>query len=55
MVTTNKLDKLEILTMPMALEIVWAVAILIHQQAQATAEALGMDLVTERKLLNDAT
>jgi uncharacterized protein (DUF1330 family) len=53
MIATNKLDKIEIVTLSMALDIVWAVAILINQQANATANALGMDLVTERKLLRD--
>jgi len=54
MVATNKLDKLEIVTMTMAMDIVWEVARLIHTQAQATAHALGMDLVTEKKLLNES-
>ena len=53
MVATDKLDKLEIVTMTMAMDIVWAVALMIHEQATATAKALGIDLVTERKLLND--
>ncbi len=51
MVATNKLDNLEIVTLTMAMDIVWEVARLIHTQAQATAHALGMDLVTEKKLL----
>ncbi len=51
MVCTNKLDKLEIVTLSMALEIVWAVAILIHKQASETAHALGFDLVTEQPFL----
>ncbi|MFN8531257.1 MAG: Bro-N domain-containing protein [Anaerolineae bacterium] len=51
MVCTDKLDKLEIVPLSLALEIVWSVALLIHQQAAATAHALGMDLVTERPLL----
>lgn len=53
MVATNKLDKLEIVTLSMAMDIVWEVARLIHAQAQATANALGMDLVTEKRLLPD--
>ncbi|MBK8031535.1 MAG: hypothetical protein IPK17_18990 [Chloroflexi bacterium] len=51
MVATNKLDNLEIVTLTMAMDIVWEVARLIHAQAEATAHALGMDLVTEKKLL----
>lgn len=51
MVATNKLDNLEIVTLTMAMDIVWEVAQLIHKQAEATAHALGMDLVTEKKLL----
>ncbi len=51
MVATNKLDNFEIVTLSMAMDIVWEVARLIHTQAQATAHALGMDLVTEKKLL----
>lgn len=54
MIATDKLDKLEIVTLSMAIDIVWAVAILIHQQANATANALGIDLVTERPLLKDS-
>jgi len=52
MIATNKLDKLEIVTMAMAMDIVWEVTRLIHTQAQATAHALGMDLVTEKRLLS---
>jgi len=52
MVITNKLDNIEIVTMTMAMDIVWEVAQLIHTQAQATAHALGMDLVTEKRLLS---
>ena len=32
--------------------IVWEVAQLIHEQAQATSKMLGYDLVTEKPLLN---
>jgi hypothetical protein len=53
MVTTDKLDELETVTFSMAMDIVWTVAKLIHKQASATANALGIDLVTERKLLRD--
>ncbi len=53
MVCTDKLDKLQIVPLSLALEIVWSVALLIHKQAQATAHALGMDLVTEKPLLKD--
>jgi hypothetical protein len=54
MIATDKLDKLEIVTLSMAIDILWAVAMLIHQQATATANALGIDLVTERPLLKDS-
>jgi hypothetical protein len=51
MVATDKLDEIVTVTFSMAMEIVWEVAKLIHTQASATAQALGIDLVTERRLL----
>jgi hypothetical protein len=48
---TDKLGEAEIVAESTAMEIVWEVAKLIHIQAQATSEALGYDLVTEKPLL----
>jgi hypothetical protein len=48
---TDKLGEAELVTITTAMDIVWAVAKLIHIQAKATSEALGYDLVTEKPLL----
>ena len=48
---TDKLGEAESVAEATAMEIVWGVAKLIHIQAQATSEALGYDLVTEKPLL----
>lgn len=50
-IAKDKLGEAETVSENMAMEIVWQVAELIRPQAQATAEALGYDLVTERPLL----
>ncbi len=47
----DKLGEAETVAESTAMEIVWEVAKLIHIQAQATSEALGYDLVTEKPLL----
>jgi len=50
-VATEKLGQAETVTMPVAMEIVWAVAKMIGRQAKEVSEALGYDLVTEKPLL----
>lgn len=49
---TERLNGAETVTMPVAIEIVWAVAKLFSKQAKELSEAVGYDLVTERPLLN---
>ena len=53
MVCAEKLGDAEYVTEAMAFEIIATVARLIHIQAKATAEVLGVDIVTGRKLLTD--
>ena len=50
---TDKLGQAETVTYKMAMEIVWVVAKNIHQQATATSMLLGIDLVTEKPLLEN--
>jgi hypothetical protein len=47
----ERLHNAETLSMKTAMTIVWEVAQLIHEQAQATSKMLGYDLVTEKPLL----
>jgi hypothetical protein len=47
----ERLHNAETLSMKTATTIVWEVAQLIHEQAQATSTMLGYDLVTEKPLL----
>ncbi len=49
--TSEKLNDLETITMPIAMEIVWSVAKMIGKQAQQVSKSLGYDLVTEKPLL----
>jgi len=49
--TSEKLNDLETVTMPIAMEIVWSVAKMIGKQAQQVSKSLGYDLVTEKPLL----
>jgi hypothetical protein len=48
---TDKLGQAELVTVTIAMEIVWMVAKHISIQARATSEMLGYDLVTEKPLL----
>lgn len=41
------------LTPAIAMEIIWKIAVMIKSQAQSTAEFLGRDLLTDKKLLKD--
>jgi DNA-damage-inducible protein D len=50
-ISGDKLNQTETVLLYQAMEIVWEVAKLISQQARATSEMLGMDLVTEKPLL----
>jgi hypothetical protein len=47
----ERLNNAETVSMKTATTIVWEVAQLIHEQAQATSKMLGYDLVTEKPLL----
>jgi hypothetical protein len=47
----ERLNNAETVSMEIARTIVWEVARLIHEQAQATSKMLGYDLVTEKPLL----
>jgi DNA-damage-inducible protein D len=47
----ERLENAETVSMETARTIVWEVAQLIHEQAQATSKMLGYDLVTEKPLL----
>jgi hypothetical protein len=49
---TDKLREAETVTEEMARDIVWGIAKLISQQAKATSQILGYDLVTEKPLLS---
>jgi DNA-damage-inducible protein D len=51
-VATDKLDEAEAVSENIAMDIVWKVATMIQVQAQATRDALGYDLVTEKPLLS---
>jgi hypothetical protein len=51
-ISGDKLNQTETVLFYQAMEIVWEVAKLISQQARATSEMLGMDLVTEKPLLH---
>lgn len=51
MLVADKLKAAESVTVRQAMEVVWEVARLIHEQAQQTAALLGRDLVTEKPLL----
>ncbi|MDX1993333.1 MAG: BRO family protein [bacterium] len=51
-VSTEKLDRVDIVPMSVAMEIVWEVAKTIGQQARQLSTILGYDLVTEKPLLN---
>lgn len=48
---TEKLDKVETVSMLMAMDIVWEIAKMIGRQAKEVSESLGYDLVTEKPLL----
>ncbi len=48
---TDKLGRAELVTVSIAMEIVWMVAKHISVQAKSTSEMLGYDLVTEKPLL----
>ena len=48
---TEKLDDIEMIPMPIAMEIVWSVAKMIGKQAKEVSKSLGYDLVTEKPLL----
>jgi hypothetical protein len=52
-VASDKLRDVETVKEKVAMQIVFEAARLIHAQAQATSEALGIDLVTERPLLSE--
>jgi DNA-damage-inducible protein D len=52
---TDKLGEAEVVSEEIALNIVWAVANMIHIQAKATSKALGYDLVTEKPLLPESS
>jgi hypothetical protein len=52
---TDKLGQAELVTVTIAMEIVWMVAKHISIQAKATSEMLGYDLVTEKPLLTGGT
>ncbi|MDX1992782.1 MAG: BRO family protein [bacterium] len=49
---TDKLREAETVTEEVARDIVWGIAKLISQQAKATSQILGYDLVTEKPLLS---
>ena len=49
----DKLGQAELVTLAIAMDIVWTVAKHISVQAQSTSEMLGYDLVTEKRLLAD--
>jgi hypothetical protein len=51
----ERLNNAETVSMKTATTIVWEVAQLIHEQAQATSKMLGYDLVTEKPLLKAKT
>ncbi len=53
-VAAVKLNEAETVLLYQAMEIVWEVAKEISKQAKATSALLGMDLVTEKPLLNEA-
>lgn len=48
---TEKLDRVEIVPMGVAMQIVWEVARMIGKQAREVSESLGYDLITEKPLL----
>jgi predicted RecB family endonuclease len=48
---TSRIHYTEIVTVEMAMEIVWEIAKAINKQAKSTSELLGIDLVTEKPLL----
>lgn len=48
------LDDAETVTFSQALEIIWKIAKVIHQQYEATQQLLGRDLLTGRPLLTDS-
>lgn len=48
---TEKLNDIEMIPMPIAMEIVWSVAKMIGKQAKEVSKSLGYDLVTEKPLL----
>ncbi|MEO8607694.1 MAG: restriction endonuclease [Chloroflexota bacterium] len=50
-ISGDRLSRMESLPLNKAMEIIWEVAKMISQQAKATSEMLGMDLVTEKPLL----
>jgi hypothetical protein len=50
---TERLNNAETVSEEIAMNIVWEVAQMIHEQAQATSKMLGYDLVTEKPLLPD--
>jgi hypothetical protein len=49
---SDKLGQAELVTLTIAMDIVWTVAKHISIQAQSTSEMLGYDLVTEKRLLS---
>ncbi len=50
---TEKLGKVDTISMSIAMEIVWEVAKMMGRQAKEVSESLGRDLVTEKPLLRD--
>lgn len=49
--STDRLNSAEVVTLRMAMDIVWDAAKLFHKQAKELADVIGQDLVTEKPLL----
>lgn len=54
-VATEKLERMDTVSMSIAMEVVWGIAKLIGKQASELAQELGYDLVTEKRLLPKKT
>jgi hypothetical protein len=52
---TERLDRVEMVTLAVAMDIVWQVAKLFNKQAKELSEVVGYDLVTEKPLLSKKT
>lgn len=52
---SEKLGDVEMISMPIAMEIVWGVAKMIGKQANEVSKSLGYDLITEKPLLPKPT